>query len=70
MSSRGIPGLHHAHPVLPYRTCIGVQDNYFFDGPNRELNSRRVVLRLRTYNGDQKATITLKVWGRGGGLPV
>ncbi|KAG2498010.1 hypothetical protein HYH03_004268 [Edaphochlamys debaryana] len=36
------------------------QANYFFDGPNRELNSRRVVLRLRTYNGDQKATITIK----------
>lgn len=41
-------------------TASHAQDNYFFDGPNRELNSRRVVLRLRTYNGDQKATITLK----------
>ncbi|GLC45337.1 hypothetical protein PLESTM_001721600 [Pleodorina starrii] len=42
------------------RTASHAQANYFFDGPNRELNSRRVVLRLRTYNGDEKATITLK----------
>ncbi|GLI68132.1 hypothetical protein VaNZ11_012451 [Volvox africanus] len=42
------------------RTASYAQANYFFDGPNRELNSRRVVLRLRTYNGDEKATITLK----------
>lgn len=49
------------HTNWAHRTFARVQDNYFFDGPNRELNSRRVVLRLRTYNGDQKATITLKV---------
>ncbi|KAG2441861.1 hypothetical protein HXX76_003469 [Chlamydomonas incerta] len=42
------------------RLASHAQANYFFDGPNRELNSRRVVLRLRTYNGDQKATVTLK----------
>ncbi|EFJ48050.1 hypothetical protein VOLCADRAFT_91224, partial [Volvox carteri f. nagariensis] len=42
------------------RTASHMQANYFFDGPDRELNSRRVVLRLRTYNGTEKATITLK----------
>eukprot|EP00198_Chlamydomonas_reinhardtii_P008540 XP_001697877.1 predicted protein [Chlamydomonas reinhardtii] len=36
------------------------QANYFFDGPNQELNSRRVVLRVRTYDVDKKATVTLK----------
>lgn len=38
-----------------------LQENYFFDGPNRELNSKRVVLRLRFYDTDKKAEITLKV---------
>ncbi|KXZ52430.1 hypothetical protein GPECTOR_9g474 [Gonium pectorale] len=42
------------------RTARHAQANYFFDGPERELNSRRVVLRLRTYNGDEKATVTIK----------
>ncbi|PNG89502.1 hypothetical protein TSOC_015320, partial [Tetrabaena socialis] len=46
------------------RVASHAQANHFFDGPNRELNDRRVVLRLRTYNGDQKATITIKA-GRG-----
>lgn len=38
-----------------------VQENYFFDGPNKELNSRLVVLRLRFYDKDKKAVLTLKV---------
>jgi uncharacterized protein YjbK len=37
------------------------QENYFFDGPNQELNSRRVVLRVRLYDKDKKARLTLKV---------
>lgn len=36
------------------------QENFFFDGPKRELNSRRVVVRVRLYNGDEKATLTVK----------
>lgn len=36
------------------------QENYFFDGPNRELGSTRTVLRLRFYNGSKKAVITVK----------
>ena len=38
------------------------QENYFFDSAQGDLNSRRVVLRVRFYNVDQKARLTLKVW--------
>jgi uncharacterized protein YjbK len=37
------------------------QENYFFDGPNQELSARRVVLRCRFYNKDEKAEIACKV---------
>ncbi|GBF92863.1 triphosphate tunel metalloenzyme [Raphidocelis subcapitata] len=36
------------------------QENFFFDGPGGELNARRVVVRVRLYNGDEKATLTVK----------
>ena len=36
------------------------QENWFFDGANKELSSRRVVLRLRFYDTDRKALITVK----------
>eukprot|EP00884_Botryococcus_braunii_P016348 jgi/Botrbrau1/3397/Bobra.0337s0036.3 len=36
------------------------QENYFFDGPNKELSSQRVVLRCRFYNKDAKAEIACK----------
>eukprot|EP00878_Enallax_costatus_P005718 GHUV01005996.1.p1 GENE.GHUV01005996.1~~GHUV01005996.1.p1 ORF type:complete len:199 (+),score=59.12 GHUV01005996.1:362-958(+) len=42
------------------RVATHQQENFFFDGPNRELNSKRVVLRLRFYDTDKKAEITLK----------
>jgi hypothetical protein len=41
------------------------QENYFFDGPSRELNGRLVVLRVRFYDTDKKAVLTLKVCWRG-----
>lgn len=41
-------------------TASHAQANYFFDGPNRELNARRVVLRVRLYGDDKPATITIK----------
>lgn len=41
--------------------AYGVQENYFFDGPSKELNSRFVVLRVRFYDVDKKAVLTLKV---------
>ena len=40
---------------------VCLQENFFFDGPNKELNSRLVVLRLRFYDTDKKAVLTLKV---------
>jgi uncharacterized protein YjbK len=40
---------------------LHLQENYFFDGLNKELNSRLVVLRLRFYDTDKKAVLTLKV---------
>jgi hypothetical protein len=43
------------------------QENVFFDGPASELNARRVVVRVRLYNKDQKATLTVKVPRRAGG---
>ena len=42
------------------------QENYFFDGPSQELTSKRVVLRVRFYDEDAKAVITVKVGGRAG----
>lgn len=36
------------------------QENFFFDGPDGELNARRVAVRVRLYNGDEKATLTVK----------
>lgn len=42
-------------PVATYE-----QENYFFDGSGQELSSRRVVLRLRFYNGNAKAVVTIK----------
>ena len=37
------------------------QENFFFDGKNGELSSKRVVLRCRFYNHDKRALVTLKV---------
>jgi len=55
-----------AHAAASH-VCCRPQENYFFDGPDRELNSRRVVLRVRFYDTDKKAVITLKV--RAGSCP-
>jgi len=43
-----------------YRTTHQ-QENFFFDGSQQELSSRRVVLRVRFYDTDKKAVITVKV---------
>lgn len=37
-----------------------LQENVFFDGAQQELSSKRAVLRLRFYNGDQRCVVTLK----------
>jgi uncharacterized protein YjbK len=36
------------------------QENWFFDGVGKELSAKRVVLRLRFYDTDRKAVITVK----------
>jgi hypothetical protein len=41
--------------------AVHAQENYFFDGSQQELGQQRVVLRLRFYNKDKKAVVTLKV---------
>lgn len=56
--------LLHVSTSLQHLFCfvlLLLQENYFFDGPNKELNSRLVVLRLRFYDTDKKAVLTLKV---------
>lgn len=40
--------------------CTHDQENYFFDGPQQELSCKRVVLRVRFYDGEKKAVITVK----------
>jgi uncharacterized protein YjbK len=42
------------------RTATHAQENFFFDGPSRELSAARAVLRVRFYNTDKRALITLK----------
>lgn len=59
-----------AHATLaaalePTRRATHQQENYFFDGAAQELSSKRVVLRVRFYNQDAKAVITVKVGGWG-----
>ena len=36
------------------------QENFFLDGPGKELSSRMAVLRIRFYDGDKRALVTLK----------
>ena len=36
------------------------QENFFFDGVNQELTSKRCVMRLRFFNTDEKAVLTVK----------
>jgi len=36
------------------------QENFFFDGTEGELSSNRVILRIRFYNVDEKALVTVK----------
>eukprot|EP00798_Chlamydomonas_sp_ICE-L_P004779 gene4779-34537_t len=36
------------------------EENFFFDGDASQLNSQRVVLRVRFYDVDKKAVVTIK----------
>lgn len=50
-----------ASALLPCFKQAHDQENNFFDGSEKELSSKRVVLRVRIYNKDKKAVITVKV---------
>lgn len=49
-----------AQALQPGYKATFQQENFFFDGAQQELSKERVVLRVRFYNGDQKAVITIK----------
>ncbi|KAL4180113.1 hypothetical protein AMTRI_Chr13g90510 [Amborella trichopoda] len=46
--------------LSPFHKKTHLQENAFFDGPNQELSSRRLVLRLRFYDNDTHCVISLK----------
>lgn len=46
--------------LAPGKKASHAQENYFFDGSNRELEATRSVLRVRFYNNNDKAVITVK----------
>ena len=48
------------HLLIPCFKQSHEQENWFFDGAAKELSSQRVVLRLRFYDKDRKAVITVK----------
>lgn len=52
-----------AAALAPHYRTTHEQENFFFDGTAQELSSHRVVLRVRFYNKDRKAVVTLKVGG-------
>ncbi len=57
-----------AHATLssalgPHYKQTHQQENYFFDGTGGELSKARVALRVRFYDVDKKAVITVKVPG-------
>ena len=37
------------------------QENFFYEGSDKELNKAKVSLRTRFYGGDKKCVITMKV---------
>lgn len=49
-----------AAALKPGYRCLHRQENYFFDGAHGELRAAHVVLRLRFYNHDARALLTMK----------
>ncbi|BBN15182.1 hypothetical protein MPTK1_6g17650 [Marchantia polymorpha subsp. ruderalis] len=49
-----------ASSLKAFHEVTHMQENVFFDGANKELSSKRAVLRLRFYNGDGKCVVTFK----------
>jgi hypothetical protein len=46
--------------LKPFHEVTHMQENVFFDGANKELSSKKSVLRLRFYDGDKKCVVTYK----------
>ncbi|CAL0325664.1 unnamed protein product [Lupinus luteus] len=46
--------------LAPFHVITHRQHNFFFDGANSQLLSRRAVLRLRFYNDDERCVVSLK----------
>ncbi|CAM6099877.1 unnamed protein product [Calypogeia fissa] len=46
--------------LKPYHSVAHMQENFFFDGANKELSSRKSVLRLRFYDVDKQCVVTYK----------
>ncbi|CAM6100846.1 unnamed protein product [Calypogeia fissa] len=46
--------------LKPFHDVTHMQENVFFDGANKELSSRKSVLRLRFYDEDKKCVVTYK----------
>ncbi|OWM65958.1 triphosphate tunnel metalloenzyme 3-like isoform X2 [Punica granatum] len=44
----------------PFRRETLRQENFFFDGSENELSSKRAVLRVRFYNGQARCVVSLK----------
>ena len=59
----GDAGGHARVAELLAPQCAGtfLQENFFFDGASAELSSRMSVLRLRFFNRNERAVLTLKV---------
>jgi hypothetical protein len=49
-----------AQLLAPSHQVTHLQENVFFDGARQQLSSKRMVLRLRFYNGDERCVVTLK----------
>ncbi|KAF5841326.1 CYTH-like domain-containing protein [Dunaliella salina] len=49
-----------ASQLASSKTASYAQENYFFDGDANQLEATHTVLRLRFYNGNDKATVTIK----------
>lgn len=49
-----------AELLRPYQEVTHMQENVFFDGAEKELSSKKSVLRLRFYDEDKKCVVTYK----------
>lgn len=50
-----------AEALKPHLKETHKQENIFFDGSERELSSKKVIVRTRFYNTDKRCLLTIKV---------